>query len=81
MYVSPHGAVYFTMVYNGLLLCVQVVEEDPTEMSEATEVTDTTDISEASEDNNIKKVWELVQLLFLSLLVTNYPFLSLLLSV
>uniref|UniRef100_A0A8C7T8B3 1-phosphatidylinositol 4,5-bisphosphate phosphodiesterase n=1 Tax=Oncorhynchus mykiss TaxID=8022 RepID=A0A8C7T8B3_ONCMY len=45
-------------VYNELLLCVQVVEEDPTEMSEATEVTDTTDISEASEDNNIKKTGE-----------------------
>uniref|UniRef100_A0A8C7VNQ1 1-phosphatidylinositol 4,5-bisphosphate phosphodiesterase n=1 Tax=Oncorhynchus mykiss TaxID=8022 RepID=A0A8C7VNQ1_ONCMY len=58
MYVSPHGAVYFTMVYNGLLLCVQVVEEDPTEMSEATEATDATDISEASEDNNNKKTGE-----------------------
>uniref|UniRef100_A0A8C7JG10 1-phosphatidylinositol 4,5-bisphosphate phosphodiesterase n=1 Tax=Oncorhynchus kisutch TaxID=8019 RepID=A0A8C7JG10_ONCKI len=45
-------------VYNELLLCVQVVEEDPTEMSEATEATDTTDISEASEDNNIKKTGE-----------------------
>uniref|UniRef100_A0A674A9U2 1-phosphatidylinositol 4,5-bisphosphate phosphodiesterase n=1 Tax=Salmo trutta TaxID=8032 RepID=A0A674A9U2_SALTR len=36
----------------------QVVEEDPTEMSEATEATDATDISEASEDNNNKKTGE-----------------------
>uniref|UniRef100_A0A8C7J5J0 1-phosphatidylinositol 4,5-bisphosphate phosphodiesterase n=1 Tax=Oncorhynchus kisutch TaxID=8019 RepID=A0A8C7J5J0_ONCKI len=55
---SPHGAACFTMVYNLLLLCVQVVEEDPTEMSEATEATDATDISEASEDNNNKKTGE-----------------------
>lgn len=54
------------------LTIVQVVEEDPTEMSEATEATDATDISEASEDNNNKKVWASVQLLFLSLLTSPY---------
>uniref|UniRef100_A0A6Q2Y1K1 1-phosphatidylinositol 4,5-bisphosphate phosphodiesterase n=1 Tax=Esox lucius TaxID=8010 RepID=A0A6Q2Y1K1_ESOLU len=46
-------------LYNDCLLCVQVVDDDPTEMSEvteATDATDATDISEASEDNNNKKV-------------------------
>lgn len=36
-------------------LCVQVPDDEVTEMSEATEATDATDISEASDQDNNKK--------------------------
>lgn len=47
------------------LKCLQVTEDDITEISEVMEVTEATDISEASDQDNNKKV------------ISSFPFLAL----